>query len=442
MALHLSLIATLMAISLCTICAENIGFNSGVAGGTAGGSRANWDQQQQGQFRPFGSDKPCSVLVNETMMQNDAQVIIERILITADTMGNSFSSSSFTGGSNQQLDTWAAQACGQMQNIVGYLKSACQFSISASSISSTSSTSQTELVAQKKLGAMNAAKEYLCSNNQVNLKELAMNNGAQCARKTDLNEFGCNVQQGAQPTFVQMLPSPNRQTLKYGTSIILSMNSYNNDDCKYVAEITNCILDKYTRGTDFCSSRASTHFGRIFDVMLQGVQCKTGGYSTFNSFDSSNSFNNNPAFNRFPSGSNLPNNQNNFGSNSGSFPQNFPQGSADSNGFNGQGINNFGMNSGGNWPQNQNGFGMNSGSNWPQQNPNSFGMNSGSNWPQQNSGQGSGTFGQSSNNQGQNSFQSSGTIPPYNRRPYNSGNAIQATMTMVVSTIFVACLVP
>lgn len=294
-----------------------------------------------------------------------------------------------------------------------------------------------------------------------------MNNGAQCARKTDLNEFGCNVQQGAQPTFVQMLPSPNRQTLKYGTSIILSMNSYNNDDCKYsicnkscthllcyshfsniinlnryVAEVTNCILDKYTRGTDFCSSRASTHFGRIFDVMLQGVQCKTGGYSTFNSFDSSNSFNNNPAFNRFPSGSNLPNNQNNFGSNSGSFPQNFPQGSADSNGFNGQGINNFGMNSGGNWPQNQNGFGMNSGSNWPQQNPNSFGMNSGSNWPQQNSGQGSGTFGQSSNNQGQNSFQSSGTIPPYNRRPYNSGNAIQATMTMVVSTIFVACLVP
>ena len=46
------------------------------------------------------------------MTQNDAQVIVERILITADTMGNSFSSSSFTGGSNQQLDTWAAQACG------------------------------------------------------------------------------------------------------------------------------------------------------------------------------------------------------------------------------------------------------------------------------------------------------------------------------------------
>jgi hypothetical protein len=62
---------------------------------------------------------------------------------------------------------------------------------------------------------------------------MAMNNGAQCARKTDLNEFGCNIQQGAQPTFVQMLPSPNRQTLKYGTSIILSMNSYNGDDCKY-----------------------------------------------------------------------------------------------------------------------------------------------------------------------------------------------------------------
>ena len=62
--------------------------------------------------------------------------------------------------------------------------------------------------------------------------ELAMNNGAQCARKTDLNEFGCNIQQGAQPTFIQMLPSPNRQTLKYGTSIILSLQRYNGDDCK------------------------------------------------------------------------------------------------------------------------------------------------------------------------------------------------------------------
>lgn len=50
--------------------------------------------------------------MQETLTQNDAQVIVERILITADTMGNSFSSSSFTGGSNQQLDTWAAQACG------------------------------------------------------------------------------------------------------------------------------------------------------------------------------------------------------------------------------------------------------------------------------------------------------------------------------------------
>ena len=217
---------------------------------------------------------------------------------------------------------------------------------------------------------------------------------------------------------------------------------------RYIADVTNCILDKYTRGTDFCSSRASTHFGRIFDVMLQGVQCKTGGYSTFNTFDSSNSFNNNPTFNRFPSGSsggvnNPNNNQNNFGSNSGSFPQNFPQGSASSGNFGGQG--NFGLNSGSNWPQNQNGFGMNSGSNWPQQNSNSFGINSGSNWPQQNPsglGQGSGSFGQSSNNLGQSSgFDSSGTIPPYNRRPYyNSGSAIQATMAMVVTTIFTACL--
>ncbi len=233
----------------------------------------------------------------------------------------------------------------------------------------------------------------------------------------------------------------NSTSLPYSPSLMFELL------IRYVADVTNCILDKYTRGTDFCSSRASTHFGRIFDVMLQGVQCKSGGYSTFNTFDTSNSFNNNPAFNRFPSNSggssNFPNNQNNnFGSNSGSFPnQNFPQQGSGSN-FGGQG--NFGMNS--NWPQNQqnSGFGMNSGSNWPQ-NQNSFGQNSGSNWPQNQNSFGSGSFGQSSNNFGQDSgFGSSGTIPPYNpnRRPsyYNSGSAIQATMTMVVTTIFAACL--
>lgn len=59
-----------------------------------------------------------------------------------------------------------------------------------------------------------------------------MNNGAQCAKRTDLKEFGCNIQQGSQPTFIQMLPSTNPQVLKYGTAIILSMNSYNGDDCK------------------------------------------------------------------------------------------------------------------------------------------------------------------------------------------------------------------
>ena len=57
-----------------------------------------------------------------------------------------------------------------MQNIIGYLKSACQFSTSGSSLSSVGATSLTEMVAQKKLSALNAVKDYLCSNNQVNLK--------------------------------------------------------------------------------------------------------------------------------------------------------------------------------------------------------------------------------------------------------------------------------
>jgi len=49
----------------------------------------------------------------DTLAQNENQVIIERILITADTMGNSFAKTDgFNAGSSPQLDTWASQTCG------------------------------------------------------------------------------------------------------------------------------------------------------------------------------------------------------------------------------------------------------------------------------------------------------------------------------------------
>ena len=139
------------------------------------------------------------------MLQGDSasQVIIERMLIQSDSMGNSFSSSSFVGGSNQQLDTWASQACGyvsddprvyaddprvglysshvsfsfcdcrQMTNIVGYLKSACQYGGGGGSSSGSSYNNfnnQQEIMAQRKVSALMSVRDYLCNNNQVNLK--------------------------------------------------------------------------------------------------------------------------------------------------------------------------------------------------------------------------------------------------------------------------------
>ena len=52
----------------------------------------------------------------------------------------------------------------QMQNIIGYLKSACQYSTSGTV------NNPTELVAIKKLAAMSSVKDYLCQNSQVYLK--------------------------------------------------------------------------------------------------------------------------------------------------------------------------------------------------------------------------------------------------------------------------------
>lgn len=53
----------------------------------------------------------------------------------------------------------------QMQNIIGYLKSACQYSTSGNV-----GNNPSELVAIKKLAAMSSVKDYLCQNSQVYLK--------------------------------------------------------------------------------------------------------------------------------------------------------------------------------------------------------------------------------------------------------------------------------
>ena len=65
-----------------------------------------------------------------------------------------------------------------------------------------------------------------------------MNNGAQCARSTDMSDFGCNNIQLTTTNFVSMLPSRPRQVQRYGTSIILSMMYYNSDECRFILIIT------------------------------------------------------------------------------------------------------------------------------------------------------------------------------------------------------------
>ena len=51
-----------------------------------------------------------------------------------------------------------------MQNIIGYLKQACQYSTGGNV------QDPKELVAVKKLAAMSSVKDYVCQNNQVYLK--------------------------------------------------------------------------------------------------------------------------------------------------------------------------------------------------------------------------------------------------------------------------------
>ena len=119
------------------------------------------------------------------------------------------------------MDTWANQACGQMQNIVGYLKSACQYT-------TPNENPGQEVTALLKLRAMASVKDYLCQNDEVNLKEMAMNNAAQCVRRTNLADFGCNNLNGSpNPVTLNSGPIP-----RYATAIILNVPSYSNDNCR------------------------------------------------------------------------------------------------------------------------------------------------------------------------------------------------------------------
>lgn len=222
--------------------------------------------------QPFGSHRLCSDVLNETLRNNRDQIIIEQLLVSTDSKINSFPSSASIDGSNPELEAWANQACLQMQNLIDYLYAVCR--------TSSGTTYPKEMAALLKLRALAAAKNYLCNNNRVNLREMALNNGAQCARRTDLKSFRCSNQETVKPpSFIPNAPvAPNM----YGTEIILSGISYSGDSCRIITGLTKCIENNYARGTDFCSPRASNHFSRIFGIMLQAVECPNSGLSPFN----------------------------------------------------------------------------------------------------------------------------------------------------------------
>lgn len=59
-----------------------------------------------------------------------------------------------------------------MTNIVGYLKSACQYGGggSSSGMGNNNFNMQQDSIAQRKVSALMSIRDYLCNNNQVNLK--------------------------------------------------------------------------------------------------------------------------------------------------------------------------------------------------------------------------------------------------------------------------------
>lgn len=225
-------------------------------------------------YRPFGSNRLCSDVLNETLRQNRNQIIIERILISADSMINSFSMSSSIDGSNPELEAWARQACREMYNLVDYLNTVCR--------PSSGTTYSLEMTALLKIRALSAQTNYLCNNKEVNMRELALNNGVQCVRRTNLKDFQCsNKESLIPPSFMPVLPREPWDM--YGTEIILTPVAYGGDSCRLTTELVGCIEKNYMRGTDFCSRRASDHFSNIFGNMLQTVGCTSGGgFTPFN----------------------------------------------------------------------------------------------------------------------------------------------------------------
>jgi len=160
-----------------------------------------------------------------------------------------------------------------MQNLIDYLSSVCS--------PSTGTTYSSEMAALMKIRALSAQTNYLCNNNHVNLRELALNNGVQCVRRTNLDDFRCsNKESLTPPSFIPASPQVRNM---YASEIILAPVSYSGDSCRLTNELVECIKRNYARGTDFCSRRANDHFSNIFGNMLQTVGCTSGGgYTPFN----------------------------------------------------------------------------------------------------------------------------------------------------------------
>ena len=60
--------------------------------------------------------------------------------------------------------------------------------------------------------------------------ELALNNGVQCARRTNLKDFQCSNQETlVAPSFIPTAPLGQEM---YGTEVILSAISYSGDSCR------------------------------------------------------------------------------------------------------------------------------------------------------------------------------------------------------------------
>ena len=234
---------------------------------------------------------------------------------------------------------------------------------------------------------------------------------------------------------------------------------------RFVSDKTNCIMDKYARGTDFCNVRVSTHMNRIASLMLQAVQCSTPASGNFfipadssnmNSFNSNpninpQSFNpalNSPSMNGF-NNLNLPQQPGTFGNNPNRQPGMTNNPNQQPGLFNNNGQQGFGFNNNNNPMQQQpNAFNNNNNNNNPmQQQPNRFNNNN----PQGNnqfpnginngfSGNSNVNFPDGSSNSftraddlGQSFQRRTTTVPPWTGYRKNGADASQTAKVLVIS---------